>query len=50
MRVVLDRFKPPGPSDEKAACVCCGEWFHYEDLNEDGRCPNCVTDEGDDDE
>jgi hypothetical protein len=49
MRVVLDRFQPPGPRDEKATCQNCLTEFHYEELDEWGFCKNCRVEEEDED-
>jgi len=45
----MDRFSPPTAADDMATCVCCGEKFHYEKLNDCGECPYCRSDFGDED-
>ena len=43
----LDRFQPPTASDDMATCVCCGERFHYERLNDVGLCEDCRDEDED---
>jgi len=42
MSVRMDRFKPPGPGDDMATCVCCGIRVHYERMNDCNECPWCA--------